>query len=186
MTSKAFPCKLGPLTPTPALADSLTMGPTGYQLETPAPSVDTNSTKGKPYHYSMQSYRTYLISNATGVDWTVKIQKKLSNTGTEDSELTVFLLKEAGLNEWIAQCNGVCTPPAEMAWNGTLCTGEECSGSARNLGAKSSKYYLWVSYTKAWGPLYSGTYSNNGPISSPYDAQQVSVVIDPKYWQFSS
>jgi hypothetical protein len=192
VTTKAFPCKFGPFQATPALTDTLTMGSIGYQLETPTPTVPTanitvNSTiKATPYHYSMQSYRTYLISNATGADWTVRIQKTLTEDGTEDAELTVFLLKEASLNEWIAQCNGVCNPPAETSWNGTLCTGDECKGSARGFGAKSSKYYLWVSYTKAWGPLYSGTYSDSGPISSPYNAQQVSVTIDPKFWQFSS
>jgi hypothetical protein len=191
--TKAFPCTLGPLTATPALSDSFIMGSTGYQLETPTPiapitTIITNSTstKGAAYHYSMQSYRTYLISNMTGADWSVRIQKTLSDTGTEDSELTVFLLKEAALNAWIAECKGICTPPAEQAWNGTLCTGDNCQGSARGLGAKASKYYLWVSYTKAWGPLFSGTYSNSGPITSPYNGQQVSVVIDPKYWEFSS
>lgn len=187
VVTKAFPCKLGPLTPTPALVDSFIMGPTGYQLESPTPTAAiTTKNSTATYHYSMQSYRTYLISNVTGADWTVKIQKTLTDTGTEDSELTVFLLKEAGLNEWIAECNGICTPPAEKAWNGTLCTGEECKGSARGLGPKTSKYYLWVSYTKAWGPNFSGMYSESGPTSSPYNAQQVSVVIDPKFWQFSS
>ncbi|KAL4513520.1 hypothetical protein Ndes2526B_g07571 [Nannochloris sp. 'desiccata'] len=191
VVTKAFPCKLGPLTPTPALSDIFTMGSTGYQLETPTPTAPTSGTTSstnstQPYHYSMQSYRTYLISNATGADWTVQIQRTLSNTGTENSELTVFLLKEAALTDWIAECKGICTPPAEMALNGTLCTGKECKGSVRGLGAKNSKYYLWVSFTKAWGPLFSGTYSNSGPLRSPYNAQQVSVVIDPKFWLFSS
>jgi len=194
VVSKAFPCKLGPLPATPALSDIFTMGSTGYHLETPIPTVPTiptsnttNSTDSpQPYHYSMQSYRTYMISNATGADWTVRIQKTLSKTGTENSELTVFLLRESALTDWIAECKGICNPPAEMAWKGTLCTGKECKGSARGLGAKHSKYYLWVSYTKAWGPLYNGTYSDTEPLSSPYNAQQVRVDIEPKFWQFFS
>ncbi len=192
VVTKATPCTLGQqVSATPALVDTFTMGPTGYQLETPTPTVPTSgnattTTKGgAPYHYSMQSYRTYLISNVTGVDWNVRISKVLSNTGTDDSELTVFLLKEASLAQWIAECKGVCSVPAELAWSNTLCTGDACQGSARGLGAKS-KYYFWVSYTKAWGPLFSGTYSNSGPISSPYNAQQVSVTIDPKFWQWVS
>jgi hypothetical protein len=193
VVTEAFPCTLGPLSATPALSDTFTMGSTQYQLETPTPTIptipttsNTTTTSGQPYHYSMQSYRTYLISNATGADWTVRIEKTLSNTGTENSELTVFLLKEGALTDWIAECKGMCNPPAEMAWNGTLCTGKECTGSAQALGAKFSKYYLWVSYTKAWGPMFSGTYSNTGPLSSPYDAQHVSVEIEPKFWQFFS
>lgn len=177
-TTPGGPTALG-VKPTPAISDKIIFGPSDFILY-----------PGTAVKYTVTSFRAYLMTNVTGFTWNAKVVKALdgssSGGGGGTSQLTVFAMREADFSAWAVSSTGVVDPPADLALNGTLCTGTYCKGSIPfRIGPGRGRIVLWVSWPRVWSPLWSGTVSSTGPIAtSPYKTQLVQVDIDPATWNF--
>lgn len=157
---------------TPALYDNVIFGPSPFQL-----------TATRDRFYSLTTFRKYLITHMTGVDWNVRVPRSLAPDGKSKSPLTVMLIREDDLNEWSNGCSNICYPPAHKALRGSLCNGLYCSGNVRGL-SPGTRYYLWVSNLEAWGPRFDGPKSSTTPFQAPFPPQKIETVIVPMDWNF--
>lgn len=151
----------------------------------PTPMVTANTRfgsmgvgKDKSGVWKLTTYATYRIANVSGVDWTVGVAKNLDGSDSKKATpLTVFLAREAELDEWLDTCAKRCAPPVALAVKVPACVGRVCKGQARGLGA-SAAYTLFVSYPQIYSLSWDKTYSAEKPVRNPWTNQVVDVLVN--------
>lgn len=161
-----------------AISDKAVFGPTTYQLFSIENPKDPNEIPGG---YSMVSYRAYRLTNITGAAWTARVGQSLS-PDRQTTPISVMLLTEHDYLKWSKSCKGTCQAPKEKALKGTLCEGQDCSGSRAEL-YPSHVYRLLVAYQpKVYGLKYKRSFSENSIIvDNELKKQVVKVTVNPQW-----
>lgn len=159
---------------------------------TPAPPATDLASSSLPLgsyttetgEFSLGTTLVYKFGNVSGVSWDANVTKSLEANGNTTA-INAWMMTDTDFAKWKAVCNTSCTPPKNLAIKDTFCAGLNCKGRAKNL-KPTDKYYLIVSYPIIYSSGWSENVSKDGPITNPFPAQVVNVIIRPKDYVIAS
>lgn len=163
----------------PAIDDHVQFGPSDYIMQY---YLDPAYKYMKPYY--LLTYRSYKITNAKSITWSVDVTKSLAPSGAK-TNITSLLMTGLQYSWWTEQCKTTCPPPLKQAINGTICTGVSCTGKASGLdapdGLNNNEYRLVVAYPIVSSVENVASFSTK-PLTSKYNKQMVRTKIYAKEW----
>ena len=136
-------------------------------------------------HYFLTTYKTYLVSNVTGVQYRVEVANSLEQNH-QRTRMSTFMMKEGDYQIWAGakKSGGLIPPPEQSALEGSTCRSFLCKMTVGNLRS-SQQYRLFVSYPNL---IFVGSeaFSEKAPLVNPrnYARQTVRVEIFANSWQF--
>ena len=144
------------------------------------PIIDSRFTFGPSYlgsyesvpYYFVANGNNFLLTNISGADWTVEVEKNLGSP----SNLTVFLMESEARRKWKDSCDAgdTCSLPTELAIKVPVCNDVFCSGSVRGL-KKDAQYTLIVASSHWSENAFQGMFQQVEDM--PIKDQQLSQII---------